>query len=441
MPTYEYVCEGCGHEYERFQSIMASPDRTCPKCGKRKVRRKIGIGAGVLFKGTGFYETDYRSDGYSKAAEADRKSSETPKAEGAKKEGGDAAKPADAGAKAGASSTPSETPKPAAEKPSKEPRVKALHPSREGRGQGNLRRGAAAKSTARARSRRKGLAMRKVVSIIAIVAVVLVVAAVLLIDVIARVGIEVAGSKVLGVPTTVRNVNIGLLRDRSSVTGLDVANPQGYTDPLFLALGEASLTARLSELTGEQVSIERIALQDLTLTLEKDASGKLNATRISDNLPSTGEQKAQAAKPDAGPSRKVVVKELRIERVKVRLRNLVGGRQGVVEANLPDIVLKDVTSDGSVDVLASQVSGMVIGSVLQATITSNIEGLSGEVVTGLKGALKDSVSALPSDLRGPVESIRGGVGEMLDKAGEQLQQGVGDALQGLFGGKDKPKGN
>ena len=336
MPTYEYVCDGCGHEYERFQSITASPDRTCPKCGKRKVRRKIGIGAGVLFKGTGFYETDYRSDGYSKAAEADRKSSETPKADVAKKKGGEASKPADAAAKPAATETPKA---PTGDKSTKEPSVKALHPSREGRGQGNLRR---SKAGAKPRARRKALALKKVVSVIAIAAIVLVVAAVLLIDVIARVGIQVAGSKVLGVPTTVRNVDIGLLKDRSSITGLDVANPQGYTDPKFLTLGEASLTARLGELTGEQVSIRSITLQDLTLTLEKDASGKLNATRISDNLPSTGEQKQAESKPDADTSRKVVVQELRIERVKVLLRNLVGGRQGVVEANLPDIVLKNV---------------------------------------------------------------------------------------------------
>jgi putative FmdB family regulatory protein len=435
MPTYEYVCDGCGHAYERFQSITASPDRTCPKCGKRKVRRKIGIGAGVLFKGTGFYETDYRSDGYSKAAEAERKNSETPKADSPKKEGGEAAKPAETGAKAekpektsGSGGSAGATPK--------EPRVKTVHPSREGRGQGNLRR---AKSAPRPRARRKGRALRKIVSIVAILAVVLVVAAVLLIDVIARVGIEVAGSKVLGVPTTVRNVDLGLIKDRSSVSGLDVANPTGYTDPTFLSLGQASLTARLGELTGDQVTIRNITLQDLTLTLEKDAAGKLNATRISDNLPSTGEQQQAATQPDAGKSRKVVVQELRIERVKVRLRNLVGGRQGVVEANLPDIVLKDVASDGSVDVLASQVSGMVIGSVLQATVTANIEGLSGEVMQGLKGALKDSVNALPANLQGPVESIRGTMGEALDKAGEQIQKGVGDALQGLFGGKDKPK--
>jgi putative FmdB family regulatory protein len=76
MPTYEYICDACGKEYEKFQSIMSKPDRVCPSCKARKVRRKIGIGSAVIFKGSGFYETDYRSEGYTKAAEADRKSSQ-----------------------------------------------------------------------------------------------------------------------------------------------------------------------------------------------------------------------------------------------------------------------------------------------------------------------------------------------------------------------------
>ena len=120
--------------------------------------------------------------------------------------------------------------------------------------------------------------------------------------------------------------------------------------------------------------------------------------------------------------------------------DLVGGRKGIVEANLPDIVLKDVKSDGSVDVLASQVSGIVIGSVLQAVVTSNIEGLSSEVAGSIRDSLKSCTDALPADLRGPVEAIRGGVGTALDKTGADIQKGVGDALQGIFGGKDKPKG-
>lgn len=60
MPTYEYECEACGHEFEKFQSMSDKPVRTCPECKKRKVRRLIGTGAGIIFKGSGFYETDYK---------------------------------------------------------------------------------------------------------------------------------------------------------------------------------------------------------------------------------------------------------------------------------------------------------------------------------------------------------------------------------------------
>ena len=77
MPTYEYVCNACGHEFEEFQAMSAKTLTKCPECGKLKLERKIGLGAGVLFKGGGFYETDYRSDSYKKSAESE-KSSSTP---------------------------------------------------------------------------------------------------------------------------------------------------------------------------------------------------------------------------------------------------------------------------------------------------------------------------------------------------------------------------
>ncbi|MBM4110596.1 MAG: hypothetical protein FJ254_04440 [Phycisphaerae bacterium] len=71
MPTYEYACTACGHEFEEFQSIKADPIRTCPRCKKRKVERKIGLGGAVIFRGGGFYETDYRSADYEQAKKAD----------------------------------------------------------------------------------------------------------------------------------------------------------------------------------------------------------------------------------------------------------------------------------------------------------------------------------------------------------------------------------
>ncbi|HUL52037.1 MAG TPA: FmdB family zinc ribbon protein [Opitutaceae bacterium] len=60
MPTYEYICQNCGERFEVFQSMKDSPLRTCPRCKKRRVKRLVGRGAGVIFKGSGFYETDYR---------------------------------------------------------------------------------------------------------------------------------------------------------------------------------------------------------------------------------------------------------------------------------------------------------------------------------------------------------------------------------------------
>ena len=75
MPTYDYECESCGHQFEQFQSITARPTKKCPECGKMKLQRLIGAGAGIIFKGSGFYQTDYRSDSYKEAKKNDTKSS------------------------------------------------------------------------------------------------------------------------------------------------------------------------------------------------------------------------------------------------------------------------------------------------------------------------------------------------------------------------------
>lgn len=72
MPTYEYECGDCSHRFEEFQSITADKLVTCPECDKDTLERLIGAGAAVLFKGSGFYQTDYRSDDYNAKASADK---------------------------------------------------------------------------------------------------------------------------------------------------------------------------------------------------------------------------------------------------------------------------------------------------------------------------------------------------------------------------------
>ncbi len=80
MPTYDYACDACGHKFELFQSMKDAAIKKCPECKKLKVHRLIGAGGGLIFKGSGFYQTDYRSSGYKESAKKDSASScDTPK--------------------------------------------------------------------------------------------------------------------------------------------------------------------------------------------------------------------------------------------------------------------------------------------------------------------------------------------------------------------------
>jgi putative FmdB family regulatory protein len=77
MPTYDYECDACDHRFDVFQTISDDPLKQCPKCGRKKLRRLFGAGAGLIFKGSGFYLTDYRSESYKQAAAADKPQAES----------------------------------------------------------------------------------------------------------------------------------------------------------------------------------------------------------------------------------------------------------------------------------------------------------------------------------------------------------------------------
>src|SRR5438874_10665062 len=72
MPTYEYQCDACSHNFDELQGFSDPPLKKCPKCGKPRLRRVLGTGAGIIFKGSGFYQTDYRSESYKSAAKAEQ---------------------------------------------------------------------------------------------------------------------------------------------------------------------------------------------------------------------------------------------------------------------------------------------------------------------------------------------------------------------------------
>ena len=125
MPTYDYRCAACGHELETFQSINEPALRKCPKCGKSKLERQIGAGAGVLFRGGGFYQTDYRSDSYKKGEGAEKAastpSSSTPDAKSPGESKSSASTPSDGKAGADKVSAKSDNPSAKSDKPKKKP--------------------------------------------------------------------------------------------------------------------------------------------------------------------------------------------------------------------------------------------------------------------------------------------------------------------------------
>lgn len=88
MPTYEYECEGCGHRFDEFQSMTAPRLKTCPKCKKPKLKRLIGAGAGVIFKGSGFYVTDYKKGGGSGSSGSSTESKSSDAKDGGSKPSG-----------------------------------------------------------------------------------------------------------------------------------------------------------------------------------------------------------------------------------------------------------------------------------------------------------------------------------------------------------------
>jgi putative FmdB family regulatory protein len=112
MPTYDYECDACEHKFELYQSISADPEKVCPKCKKKKLRRLIGTGGAIVFKGSGFYQTDYRSESYKKSASADSGSTSS----SSDKSSSDSKSTSEASSKPKADSTPKSESTPAKSK-------------------------------------------------------------------------------------------------------------------------------------------------------------------------------------------------------------------------------------------------------------------------------------------------------------------------------------
>ncbi len=120
MPTYEYACQKCGHRFEQMQSITAKALKKCPSCGKTALQRLFGAGAGFIFKGSGFYATDYRSDNYTQGKKQEEGSGTTK----TKESGESSAKKTESKESSSPAPTPASTPTPSPAPPKENARTK-----------------------------------------------------------------------------------------------------------------------------------------------------------------------------------------------------------------------------------------------------------------------------------------------------------------------------
>lgn len=306
---------------------------------------------------------------------------------------------------------------------------------------------------------RRGGILRKLLIAIALLVVLLPVLLLLFIDSIAKAGIATAGSHALGTTTRVDEAAIGVFTGKSAVRGLAIDNPPGYSPEKFVVLREIALDAGVPAFLGEKIVIDEVAIRGLSIEIEKGPDGTLNVQKFADHLKKMtgGDKPADAPPPDAGDAKEVLIRELLLEDITINLRNIAGGRDGIVPVELPDMVIRELSSKGGVDVLASELSGVVIGAAMKGLIAANIEGLGADLVGGLQGAVEGIGGAIGGPLRGAVDAgvagagaalkeVREQVGNLgakaveeagkaLEGAGGKLKEGVGGALEGIFGGK------
>lgn len=263
--------------------------------------------------------------------------------------------------------------------------------------------------------------VKKIVIGIAIVVMASVVMAVLFIDAVAARVVSTAGTRVLGVDTTVRSVHLGLLSGSSKLDGLVVAQPAGYSGDPMLSVDRVEVRAGLGELIGDDIVIDQVAISGVAVDLS-EVNGRINLQVVADNI-SSAQSAAPATSTASTPSKSsVTVRELRITgiRVKARLENaLTSGK--VLDATIPDIVVTDIGTKTTVDEVAARISAKLMDQLIVAIAKAQIEGLPSSISSGLQSAA--------SQLGGVLEQSGSSIGQGLEK--------VGDAFKSIFDGSGK----
>ncbi len=286
--------------------------------------------------------------------------------------------------------------------------------------------------------------MKKILIVIIILVVILAAAvfgAFLFVDSIARTAIERGGTYALGVPTTLRTADVGVLSGTFEMQGLKVANPQGFPSDHFLSLGDAGVAVSLGTLQKDTVQLPELRFEDMDVRLEKK-DGATNYKVILDNLKKlSGDGKGDkpADKPKEG-GKKFVIQEFVLRNVTVHY-DAIGGGIAKVEIPIDEIRLHNVGQTGSgvagSGVSMGELAGLVVKAVLAAAVKNGGGLLPKDVLGDLEGqlaALGDlggSLSEMGMNVVGEAGKVAEDIGKEAEKAAEEGKKAVEDLGKGL----------
>jgi len=280
-----------------------------------------------------------------------------------------------------------------------------------------------------------------IVSLLVIVAVL----AVVFIDRLAKEGIERGGKAALGVPTTVKEVNIGLFSGQAGLENLNVGNPEGFPSPQFLTLKAGAVAVSLASLTKDVIEVPYIELEGIDLYIEKNKDGQANYQVIMDGQQEHERQPAKTDEPGES-GKKFVVRQVKIRNVTMHADVLpVGGPVLVV---VPEILLTDVgTADGA-GVNTAEVVNILVKAIFASAIANGQNLLPADVLNDMTAGL-DKLTSLTGNgiqiagqaLGDTAKDATKAAGDAAKAAGEKLENAAGAATEKVGEGINKVLNN
>lgn len=299
----------------------------------------------------------------------------------------------------------------------------------------------------------------KIVLVLVLVAALGVVVVAFWINDLAKAGIEEGATYALGVNTQLNRAKVGIYSGQFAMSGLKVDNPANFTTPFFMQLKEGEVAVSLGSLTQDVVELPLLGLSGIDIYLEYNGK-KGNYEVILENLqrlqpPSDPDQPQPEEPEDQAPqdSKKFVVRKIAIRDINVHADvKIVGDQTTKIDLNIPEILLSDVGSGSEEGMQLSQLSGVLIKAILEASLKQGGDLLPQAVLGGLNNGLQD-IEALGQDVATEVGKAIEETGKTLDEAGQavddvtqqiertgkQLEENFGGLLKGLEGSKDKDK--